>query len=268
MKKRNAFTLVELLVVIGIIALLISMLIPVLNKVKENANTVKCASQMRQLVTAILMYAGDNKSNFPWPPQIGEVYVANDPNPLMYYMVDTSQYPYGVIRYDAGVYFPYVSRSKAAIGSTGSEVVRALMNCPSDNDVNRNAALNGNHGVPRNFTYSWNVLIRSNYNMPNGVTGDPYDIAGKTTQIRDSANKAILIEESSPNDGVAWISIQDGDDTPAFYHNKRCNLGFADGHAETLTPTQIGYSEVQNNTQRATIANQRRVDYYFKPTKR
>ena len=64
-RRRAAFTLVELLVVIGIIAVLIAILLPALRKAREQANEVVCSSNQRQIMTAFLMFAAEHKGHLP-----------------------------------------------------------------------------------------------------------------------------------------------------------------------------------------------------------
>lgn len=60
----RAFTLIELLVVISIIVLLISILLPALRNAREQAKSITCASQIRQLAVAMDMYASDSKDTY------------------------------------------------------------------------------------------------------------------------------------------------------------------------------------------------------------
>ena len=74
--RRRGFTLIELLVVIAIIAILAALLLPALNKAKEQSQGVKCLNNQKQVSLAWKMYVDDNKTLFP--PNIDESHQSED----------------------------------------------------------------------------------------------------------------------------------------------------------------------------------------------
>src|ERR1051325_11601548 len=112
--RQTGFTLVELLVVIGIIALLISILLPSLNRARETANRVKCSSNLRQIGQAMLLYSNDNKGNYPRTVQKSPIGGANS--------AETATWGTCARGTD-----PYSNAGTTGIGAAG--------NRPTDNDV-------------------------------------------------------------------------------------------------------------------------------------
>ena len=179
---------------IGIIALLVSILLPSLSKANEAARSTKCASNLRQIFLACQMYAGENKNGLIIPPIIGETYTPGKREDMGYFLKSM-----GVYDYDNGVLWPYLSPTQKGRYD--------VFNCPSElsNGDVRLAHYGGLQVVPRNFTYSFNAQLRYNDLVyPNGPPAPlPNPCGIRLSDIQQPTQKIIILEEHFPNDGCA-----------------------------------------------------------------
>jgi prepilin-type N-terminal cleavage/methylation domain-containing protein/prepilin-type processing-associated H-X9-DG protein len=253
-RDRRAFTLVELLVVIGIIALLISILLPSLNKAREQAKAIKCSSNLRQVGHGLQMYLNQYKGwSAPWTNnaqvlQTGSATEIVDPN-LMGPNTSTGkserQAYWGVF---------YLSAAK---------LPKEIFNCPSEEWVSRN---NRPQDLYRH--YSINAYGKSQpapltradifggntkelalftvKKMPDPDTGTMTDqwVGRQISRIK-AATRTIFamdhVEVAFDGNGDTfwnWYQYLDPDLTwHVLRHNKASNAVFIDGHVERLTRT-------------------------------
>lgn len=237
------FTLVELLVVIGIIALLIGLLLPSLSRARAQARLVACASNVRQVCVALTNYTSENQGKYP--PNVSA------PSPGMYW--------YDLER--MGAYLP-----NAVAGSTNGIKGKVLI-CPDDDNSTRSYAMNfwassqvdsfyltpPLHGAQWSFNVSDGsqmILVVERWSTVNpdgtGYSATPTSgYAGDTAGHRFGAGGGVSPLISGGRWGMVNCEI------PWMRHRKRggpgsgtepkgmSNFGFADGHVDTLTDRDV-----------------------------
>ena len=265
-RRRRGFTLVELLVVIGIIALLISILLPSLNKARKSAKSVVCLSNLRQIGTTFILYTNDSQGTVIQP-----VTYDADFNPTTVFWFQRLSV--------------YMNNQGSRTGSLGeSEVSEALKGCPEWEGIDNN-----NDGLPDSDKIGYGMSrrlrtpeSRTRYHAPadpaipattpggiNGPIGTeksnpptgtvyfpPY---WKVTQLTEAPSRILFGDSQTsfmdpPPDGWEYNgTVGSGDPsrhggTPftdpsrpaarlrAEYKQHRANYVFVDGHAATLDP--------------------------------
>jgi prepilin-type N-terminal cleavage/methylation domain-containing protein len=241
-RDRMGFTLIELLVVIAIIAILAAMLLPALSSARIRAQGTADMSNTKQLVTAAIMYAGDNNDHSPpnmdgTPPGVAAGSDAQHPcwvagvltlgmggnrdNTNTAMLVDNQSYPYG-----------------AFLGNYLGKNYK-VFKCPADQSV---YTLYG-QTYPRVRSYSMNNFV--GYPAESGTGGKasaPINVGpnlpfATLSSIRSPTRTFVFLDErpDSINDGVFATDESPNNlylqDVPAAYIGGAAGFSFADGHA-------------------------------------
>jgi prepilin-type N-terminal cleavage/methylation domain-containing protein/prepilin-type processing-associated H-X9-DG protein len=155
-KRQSAFTLVELLVVIGVIAVLISLLLPALSRAREKARIAACASNEHQIMLMFAMYAAQEKGWLPpycyganghatnSAPYYDGKCVEQDPTSF-YYNSDVSWRGWDQILVDTVMHSSDAQRDKGVTQGNSPQWYRAFQ-CPSDG--NPRVATGPESGIP------------------------------------------------------------------------------------------------------------------------
>ena len=214
MNRRRAFTLAELLVVIGIIAVLISLLLPALGRARESARSVQCQSNVRNILQAMRLYATENEDALPAPCYSGETWQkGNYYKAYLFSNVTTNGRP--DLDYRHGAIMKYLGDP-----STRQQIMR----CP-----------NIDAEVRANYSY----VLNNNLDF-DPSSSNPHPI--RLSQIPHPTERILVFEEDDPYDGhfTLYESGVPHPDLPSIHHFRKGdagfgNYGFADGHVESLT---------------------------------
>jgi prepilin-type processing-associated H-X9-DG protein/prepilin-type N-terminal cleavage/methylation domain-containing protein len=235
----RAFTLVELLVVVGIIALLIGILMPALNRAREHARAAQCMSNLKQINQAFLMFANSNKG---YLPQIGSADTGSESIDV----TGTGAPPVSVlVRWFGGLYgAPQQFYAPAAMLAPywGTADVGG---CPS---FELNDVLRPQYG-PVDYAYN-SIYGRHNDWAVGGARRNGLGV--KITRIRSASEKALVWDSARLQSGLLdrtpWGYPTTGNvfftppatpkTDPNFHgrHARKGNVGFVDGHVEAIEP--------------------------------
>ncbi len=208
-RRRGAFTLIELLVVIAIIGILIALLLPAVQKVREAANRTKCSNNLRQIGIAVHSYH-DVRQRIPgaWFPDpitnYGKGSGIQDRGPVLFFLL-----PYIELQNVFNAAFVSGNNGGHLAGKVRTEIIKTYL-CPSDGsaiELSEEKELPENTGyAPSNYAFNMKVL-------------DPASHKSLTNAMTDGSSNTVMAVEryrlcnlasglsKPPNVQSSWANI-------------------------------------------------------------
>jgi len=282
MIRKKAFTLVELLIVIAIIAVLITILAPALQSAKEHATQAVCLGNQMVLVKGYLNYTMENKSQLPVGSVRNSVYaamVADKAAGRKFYppwcnppLDENGNYRGG--HQDQGQSRPPTLEERKR-GCTTGVIYRYVKNeeayhCPGDRRLYEGTWRNGQRSPQeyylayRSYQLPWGLTGRNRTPLPNNVPAE--DQYKKLDAVSYPENKYCFVEDEYDLMGAnfsygCWafepvIGLQQWWDPIGVFHVDGCTLSYLDGHASKYKwkdDRSVQHGENRQHTRRVTM---------------
>jgi len=214
MSKKEGFTLIELLVVIAIIAVLMAILMPALNRVKEQGKRATCLSNLKQLTLAWIMYADENDDNL----------VNGDSGE---YSIHAKETPWVLSDWGSNM----TERTKIEAIKKGalwpySKELR-LYKCPTVNKIVRSGAM---ENIMRTYSIADSMNCKDWPDMN-------AKMIKKRIDIKNPAYRMVFVDDGGTNPSAlggwtVYVTEERWWDPPPVRHGDGTNFSFADGHSE------------------------------------
>ncbi len=214
MRRKIGFTLIELLVVIAIIAVLMAILMPALNRAREQGKRATCLNNLKQLTLAWIMYADGNDDNLV-NGDTGEYSIHPDETPWV--LKDWEAGMTVVQKRDAilnGALWPYVKSLKIYKCLTVSKIVRS----GSQEEILRTYSVSDSMNC-KDWPGMNAVMIKKRMDIPNPAYRIVFLDDGGTTP-------------SALGGWTVQVTLEQWWDPPPIRHGDGTTFSFADGHSE------------------------------------